>query len=183
MLAAGATDAPWTVENIVKRFGKIASGICGGIAAVFLVGMLLLTVADVVLRSIFNYPLRGVYELVELMLAGSFFLALPCVFLRDDNILVNTIDEIWPRIVPLLKRIALVLAVLTFVVLVWQGWDAAWDSYEFHDITADLGLPKFWHWTIVLVGMSLAALASLFMLFRGDDEAPGGPPDVMEPRA
>jgi TRAP-type C4-dicarboxylate transport system permease small subunit len=118
--------------------------------------------------------LRGVYELIELMLAGTFFLALPCVFLRDDNILVNTIDEIWPRIVPLLKRFALLLSVAVFVVLVWQGWSAAWDSYEFHDVTADLGLPKFWHWTIVLVGMSLAALAALFMLFRGDNGGRAG---------
>jgi TRAP-type C4-dicarboxylate transport system permease small subunit len=154
----------------VKRFGTIASVTCGALAAIFLAGMLLLTVADVVLRTVFNYPLRGVYELIELMLAGSFFLALPCVFLRDDNILVNTIDEFVPRIVPALKRIALLLSVLTFAVLVWQGWDAAWDSYEFHDVTADLSLPKFWHWTIVLFGMSLAALAAFFMLFRSDDK-------------
>ncbi len=52
-------------------------------------------------------PMRGVYELIELLLAGTFFLALPCVFLRDDNILVNTIDDIAPRIVPVLKRGAL----------------------------------------------------------------------------
>lgn len=167
----------------MKRWGKIASDICGGIAAVFLAGMLLLTVADVTLRTFFDYPLRGVYELMELLLAGSFFIALPCVFLRDDNILVNTIDEFVPRIVPVLKRAALVLSVAVFVVLVWQGWFAAVDSYEFHDITADLGLPRFWHWSIVLIGMSLAALAALFMLFRGDDKTPGAPPDVMEPRA
>lgn len=157
---------------ILKRWGNFASTICGVVAAVFLLGMLVLTVADVVLRTFFNYPLRGVYELIELMLAGTFFLALPCVFLRDDNILVNTIDEIWPRIVPFLKRFALLLSVAVFVVLVWQGWSAAWDSYEFHDVTADLGLPKFWHWTIVLAGMSLAALAALFMLFRRDDKRP-----------
>jgi TRAP-type C4-dicarboxylate transport system permease small subunit len=156
----------------LKRWGHIASTICGVVAAAFLLGMLLLTVADVVLRSFFDYPLRGVYELIELMLAGSFFIALPCVFLRDDNILVNTIDEIVPRIVPVLKRIALVLSVLTFAVLVWQGWSAAWDSYEFHDVTADLGLPKFWHWSIVLIGMTLGALAALFMLFRSDDKGP-----------
>lgn len=145
--------------------------------------MLLLTVADVVLRSLFNHPLRGVYELIELMLAGTFFIALPCVFLRDDNILVNTIDDLLPRVVPFLKRAALVLAVAVFVVLVWQGWFAARDSYEFHDVTADLGVPRFWHWSIVLTGMSLAALAALFMLFRSDDKAAGSAPDVTEPRA
>jgi TRAP-type C4-dicarboxylate transport system permease small subunit len=166
----------------VKRWANIASVTCGVVAAVFLTGMLALTVADVVLRTFFNYPLRGVYELVELMLAGTFFLALPCVFLRDDNILVNTIDEIVPRIVPFLKRAALVLSVATFAVLVWQGWSAAWDSYEFHDVTADLSLPRFWHWTIVLVGMSLAALAALFMVFRGDDKGPERAADRVEDR-
>jgi TRAP-type C4-dicarboxylate transport system permease small subunit len=169
--------------SAVKRIGAIASAICGAVAAVFLVGMLLLTVADVALRSLFNIPLRGVYELVELMLAGTFFIALPCVFLRDDNILVNTIDDLLPRIVPFLKRAALLLAVAVFVVLVWQGWYAARDSYEFHDVTADLALPRFWHWSLVLTGMSLAALAALFMLFRSDDKAAGTPPDPTEPRA
>ncbi len=166
----------------MKRFGNIASVICGVVAAVFLTGMLVLTVADVVLRSFFDYPLRGVYELIELMLAGTFFLALPCVFLRDDNILVNTIDEIVPRIVPALKRIALLLSVLVFAVLVWQGWDAAWDSYEFNDVTADLGLPRYWHWTIVLVGMCLGALAALFMLFRKDDKGPDSAEHRIEDR-
>ncbi len=122
--------------------------------------MLLLTVADVVLRTFFDYPLRGVYELIELMLAGTFFLALPCVFLRDDNILVNTIDDIVPRIVPLLKRIALVLSVAIFVVWSGRAGPRPGISYEFHDVTADLALPRFWHWTIVLVGMVVAALAA-----------------------
>jgi TRAP-type C4-dicarboxylate transport system permease small subunit len=167
----------------VKRWANIASVTCGLVAAVFLTGMLLLTVADVVLRTFFSYPLRGVYELIELMLAGTFFLALPCVFLRDDNILVNTIDDLLPRIVPFLKRAALLLSVAVFVVLVWQGWFAARDSYEFHDVTADLALPRFWHWSLVLIGMSLAALAALFMLFRGDDKTAGGSPDPTEPRA
>ena len=52
----------------------------------FLAAMMLLTVADVALRGAFNRPLRGVYELVELLLAGTFFLALPAVFLRDEHI-------------------------------------------------------------------------------------------------
>jgi TRAP-type C4-dicarboxylate transport system permease small subunit len=156
----------------VKRWGDRISLICGLVASVFLTGMLLLTVADVLLRDLFGYTMRGVYELVELLLAGTFFLALPCVFLRDDNILVNTIDEYFPKIVPFLKRCALLLSVAVFAVLVWQGWFAAKDSFEFHDVTADLGLPRFWHWTIVLIGMVGAALAALFMFISGDDSVP-----------
>ena len=108
------------------------------------------------------------------MLAGTLFIEMPCVFMREENILVNTIDEIWQRIVPVLKRLALILSVIVFSVLVWQGWSAAWDSYEFHDVTADLGLPKFWHWTIVLVGMSLAALAAFYIALLGNDVGRAG---------
>lgn len=162
----------------MQRWGDRISLICGLVASVFLTGMLLLTVADVALRDVFGYTMRGVYELIELLLAGTFFLALPCVFLRDDNILVNTIDEYFPKIVPFLKRAALLLSVVVFAVLVWQGWFAAKDSFEFNDVTADLGLPRFWHWIIVLTGMIGAALAALFMFFRGDDGAPDRPQDL-----
>jgi TRAP-type C4-dicarboxylate transport system permease small subunit len=48
-------------------------------AGVFLSVMMLLTVADVSVRAAFNVPIRGVYELIELLLAGTFFLALPAV--------------------------------------------------------------------------------------------------------
>jgi TRAP-type C4-dicarboxylate transport system permease small subunit len=150
----------------VNRWRDRCSTLCGLLAAVCLAGMLLLTVADVALRSLLNLPLRGVYELVELLLAGTFFLALPAVFLRDDNILVNTIDEFAPRVVPVLKRIALLLAVCVFVVMTWQGLLAARDSLEFNDVTADLGLPRFWHWIFVLAGLIGATLAAFFMMVR-----------------
>jgi TRAP-type C4-dicarboxylate transport system permease small subunit len=156
---------------MVTRWRQFFSTVCGLLAGLCLTGMLLLTVADVVLRSMFNYPLRGVYELVELLLAGTFFLALPAVFLRDENILVNTIDDLVPRIVPILKRIALVLAVAVFVIMTWQGWIAARDSLEFHDVTADLGLPRFWHWIFVLAGLVGATLAALYMAIRGEGRA------------
>ena len=56
-------------------------------------------------------PIRGIYELVELLLAWTFFMALPAVYLRDDHILVNVIDEYAPNAVPWLNRFADLLAV------------------------------------------------------------------------
>src|SRR5262245_64708036 len=101
--------------------------------------MMLLTVADVTLRAALKLPIRGVYDLVELLLAATFFFALPCVFLRDENIVVNSIDDFAPRWVPFLKRTANLLAVIVLAVMAWQGVIAARDSYEFHDVTGDLG--------------------------------------------
>jgi TRAP-type C4-dicarboxylate transport system permease small subunit len=125
--------------------------------------MMLLTVADVTLRAAFNAPVRGVYELVELLLAGVFFLALPAVFLRDEHIVVDLIDGVAPRGVPVLRRTADILAVGLLVVMAWQGWLAARDTLAFGDITAELGLPRILHWIPLLIGVVGAAVAALVM--------------------
>jgi TRAP-type C4-dicarboxylate transport system permease small subunit len=147
----------------VKRWRERCSLVCGAMAAVFLAAMLLITVADVTLRAVVNLPIRGVYELVELFLVATFFLALPCVFLRDENIVVNAMDDVAPRLVPAFKRAAALLAVIVLAVMAWQGVIAARDSLEFNDVTADLALPKFWHWLALLTGVIASAVAALVM--------------------
>jgi TRAP-type C4-dicarboxylate transport system permease small subunit len=159
----------------MKRWRDRISRLCGLTAAVFLTGMLLLTVADVALRAAINYPIRGVYDLVELLLAGTFFFALPSVFLRDENIVVNSIDEMAPRWVPMLKRTAELLAVVMLAVMAWQGWIAARDSFAFHDMTADLGIPRYWHWATLLIGVIGAAIAALAMALRREDAPEDAP--------
>jgi TRAP-type transport system small permease protein len=139
------------------------------VAAVFLAAMMMLTVADVALRTAINTPIRGVYDLIELLLACTFFFALPCVFLRDENILVNSIDDFAPRWIPTLKRGAEVLAAVVLAVMAWQGWIAARDSFEFHDVTADLGLPRVLHWTALLIGVVGSCIAATVMATRRKD--------------
>jgi TRAP-type C4-dicarboxylate transport system permease small subunit len=150
----------------VKRWAYLCSLACGLVAAVFLTAMMLLTVADVTLRAFFNFPLRGIYEIVELLLAATFFIALPAVFLRGENILVNSIDDFAPRWVPYLKRIGELIAVVILVVMAWRGFIQARDSFEFNDVTADLGLPRVWHWAAVLIGLVASALAAFYMALR-----------------
>ena len=153
----------------MKQWRHVISSACGMVAALFLAVMLLLTVADVTLRAAINLPIRGVYDLVELLLAAMFFVALPCVFLRDENIAVNSIDDLAPRHVPTLKRFAELLAFVILVVLAWQGFLEARDSYEFQDVTADLGLPRYWHWLAVLIGLIGGAAAALVMALSRKD--------------
>jgi TRAP-type transport system small permease protein len=150
----------------LERWRDLPSRICGLLAALFLAAMMLLTVADVVLRAVFNAPIRGVYELVELLLAYAFFLALPAVFLRDENIVVNVVDELAPRQVPALRRIAAACAVVVLAMMAWQGWRAAADTLAFGDVTAELGLSRLLHWLALLAGVTGAAIAALAMGLR-----------------
>ena len=79
---------------------------------------------------------------------------------------------------PALKRAALLLAVVVLAVMAWQGFIAARDSLEFNDVTADLALPRFWHWLALLVGVIGAAVAALAMALRRRQDPRQHPSDV-----
>ncbi len=132
--------------------------------------MMLLTVADVVLRAVSNLPIRGTFEIIELLLACSFFLALPAVFLRDEHLLVDVIDPLAPRWVPRLRRIAEVIAIPVLALMAWEGFKAARETLIFNDVTSDLSIHRLWYWIPVLIGLIGSAIAAVAMLVREDDE-------------
>ena len=149
------------------KFRNTAAAVCGWLAGFALAAMMLVTVADVVLRAAANLPIRGTFEIVELLLACTFFLALPASFLRDEHIVVDIVDGWAPRRVALLRRIAGVLGVVLMGLMAWQGWIAARDMLAFNDVTSDLALPRIWYWVPVLAGMIGGAVAAAAMLFQG----------------
>ena len=128
--------------------------------------MMLLTVADVVLRAVTNQPIRGTFEIIELLLACTFFLALPAVFLRDENLLVDVVDPIAPRWVPRLKRLAELIAIPVLGLMAWEGWKAAAETLVFNDVTSDLAIHRLLYWIPVLVGLIGAAIAAVAMMLR-----------------
>ncbi|HET7671770.1 MAG TPA: TRAP transporter small permease [Burkholderiales bacterium] len=129
---------------------------------------MLLTVADVVLRATTNRPIRGMLEIVELLLACTFFVALPAVFLRDENLVVDVIDPVAPRWVPFLKRLAEVFAIPVLAIMAWEGWKAAADTLVFNDVTSDLAIHRILYWVPVLFGLIGSAIAAVVMVFKSE---------------
>ena len=123
--------------------------------------MVLLTVADVVLRTFFGYPIRGMLELIELGLACTIFIALPAVFLREEHLVVDVLRRSRP--------LDLAGAAVSLVVLAVMGWHMlpnARSMIEFGDVTSDLSIPRLWYWVPVLFGVVASAAATLFFVFR-----------------
>lgn len=150
------------------RLRSFAVRLCGGLAALALASMMLLTVTDVVLRAVANRPIRGTFELIELLLAATFFFALPAAFLRNENIVVDIVDRMLPRRVTLLKRLAEILAIVIIATMAWQGWKVAQDTLLFGDVTADLELPRIWYWIPVLAGLIGSGIVAAVMAIRPD---------------
>ena len=133
------------------------SRLLGYVAATFLAAMVLLTAADVVLRSAFAYPIRGMLELIELGLACTIFIALPAVFLREEHLAVDVLKRS--------RFFDRAGAVVSLVVLAFMGWmmlPNARNMIEFGDVTSDLSIPRLWYWVPVLFGVLASALAVLF---------------------
>jgi len=145
----------------------LAARLFGTLAAVFLAAMMLLTVADVVLRAFFNYPIQGMLELIELGLACTIFLALPAVFLRDEHLVVDVIDHLTrPSVVRILDLIGALTSLGVLVVMAWQMVPLARAMHEFGDVTSDLSIPRIWYWVPVLLGVVASAVATLVFIVR-----------------
>ncbi len=144
--------------------GRVAMA-CGYLSAAAVAAMMMITVVDVCLRAIINFPIRGTLEIVELFLAATFFLALPATFLLDEHIVVDLIDRrVGPRGVDTLKRIAAAVAVILLWIFAWQGWIASKETRVFNDVTSDLSIPKIYYWIPLLAGFAGSIFAALAML-------------------
>ncbi|HEU0258040.1 MAG TPA: TRAP transporter small permease [Burkholderiales bacterium] len=139
----------------------------GYLAAFFLTATMMVTVADVFLRTFFGYPVRGVLELVELGLACTIFLALPAVFLRDEHLVVDVIDHLAKKsVVRLLDLAGAIVSLVVLAVMLWQMVPLARTMHEFGDVTSDLSLAKIWYWVPVLLGLFASALAAVVFIVR-----------------
>jgi TRAP-type C4-dicarboxylate transport system permease small subunit len=129
--------------------------------------MMLVTVADVALRSFFATPVRGQFELVELALAYTVFLALPAVFLRDAHLVVDVADHFVSaptrRLLDLFGTLASLAAL---AVMLWQMTPQALYMMRFGDMTFDLQIGKLWYAAAALAGILFSAVAALALVVR-----------------
>ena len=71
--------------------------VLGVAASLILLAMMLLTFVDVVARYVVNRPVRGAFEVTELMLLVLIFAGLPLVSFTDEHALMDFIDRLLGR--------------------------------------------------------------------------------------
>ena len=98
-----------------------ADTILGVAASAILLAMMLLTFVDVVARYLFNRPIRGGFEMTELVLLVLIFAGLPLVSHADEHVTMDFIDRMLPeRAVGILIRVVHALVAAVFFFLTWQ---------------------------------------------------------------
>jgi TRAP-type C4-dicarboxylate transport system permease small subunit len=139
----------------------------GYAAALALAAMMLVVVADVVMRTAFRLPVRGQYEIVELMLGYTLFLALPAVFLLGANLVVDVADHfVPPRVRRALDIFGAAASLAALCIMLWQMLPQALYMMNFGDMTFDLQIPKTWYAAPALIGIVCSAIVALVLIVQ-----------------
>lgn len=156
----------------MARVIAAAARLLSHVAAIALLGMVAMNVADVGLRSSINQPIFGTYEIVELLMAAVAFLVIPEAFLRGNHITIELIDQLVSRrAVDVLKATGMAATVAYLVVLVGAMIQPALDMIQFNDVTFNLHMPKIWEGSFVLAGLAASAIAAFYVFWREVREA------------
>ena len=141
-----------------------ADALLGVVAAAILFGMMALTVVDVVARYVFSRPVRGAFEVTELMLVVLIFAGLPLVSFSDEQAVMDFVDRLLsPRRQRALQRLVHVVNAAFMFLLTWLMWLKADRIWAYRDATDVL---RILHGPFVYFMAASLALAGLIHLYK-----------------
>ena len=151
------------IERVLKTMARA----CTALGALALAVMMLSTDYDVVARAVFDRPLNGAVDIVEMMVLCVAFLGLPEVCLRDEQIRVDIIDGLVPpQLLLLLKLLGLALTVVFMTILAVNVFQPMLDAYRFGDIKPDTGFPVYPLFGLTLFSLAAAVATTVAVLVR-----------------
>lgn len=146
----------------LKSIARAAAALPTTLAVTALFAMMVMTFADVVLRSVANMPIQAATELTRILMAVVVFSALPVVSARGDHISVDLLDKIFGHWATVRDG----LVSLACGAMLW--WPAgrivvlAERAREYGDVTEYLGIPQFYvAWFIAI--LTFATMAVLIL--------------------
>lgn len=149
------------------RPGDLLDTALGVIASLILFALMLLTFVDVVLRDAFDAPLRGAFELTELMLVVLIFAGLPLVSRKDEHVTIDVLDSLLPSGIRLaLRRLVHFFVALVLSGMTWLLWRKAGKIAEYGDTTAQLRV-EYWPFVYFMtVLVAITAAIHFYKVFR-----------------
>ena len=119
-----------------EAWKRRADAFLGVAASVILLAMMLLTVVDVVARYVFSRPVRGAFEITELMLVVLIFAGLPLVSFSDEHAVMDFIDRVLgPRTQRALGRAVQATSAAFMFLMAWLTWLKADRIWAYRDAT------------------------------------------------
>ena len=164
------------MKTLAERWEERADAVLGVAAAGILFALMLLSFVDVVMRYLFNRPIRGGVEVAEMMLLVLIFAGLPLVSHADEHVTMDFIDRVLPeggRRFVVRAVHALCAAVMFF--LTWQVWIKAGKIAGYGDTTDVLKITVGPFVYFMAAMILLTAIVHVYKMFvPGDAQAQQG---------
>lgn len=139
-----------------------------GLSIVLLLGLMTVTGLDVIGRYFLNAPLRGAFELTEILLAALVFCALPLVSRAGEHVDVDIVTNGMPY--GLQRVLALIVSIIcagVLLVFAWRlgllGQAQATDGAR----SESWGIP---YAPLAFLGAAMCILAAVFGIIKGFSE-------------
>jgi TRAP-type C4-dicarboxylate transport system permease small subunit len=149
------------------RWERRADALLGVAASAILFALMLLTFVDVVARYLVNRPLRGAFEITELLLLILIFAGLPLVSWADEHVTMDFVDRLLsPGGRQRLENGVHVFSAAVMALLAWLVWLKADRIWAYRDATDVLRIVygPFVYFMAVMIG--LAAAIHLYKAFE-----------------
>lgn len=153
------------IERLIEKITQF----CNTIAAIWLLGLALVVLADVIGRGVFDAPLQGAKEILSNSVVAILFLQIPFAVLRGGMIRTTLIYDNagqWGR--RLIDAIAYLLGLGLFIGIGIGGWDDMVTGYQIGEYEG-IGALEFQTWPIRVITVFwsfLAAIVYALLLFR-----------------
>jgi TRAP-type C4-dicarboxylate transport system permease small subunit len=153
---------------------KIIEGIekiCLAGAILSALAIMLLTVADVILRKMAGTAIFGLYGITEeYLMVALVFLSISYVYSKGGHVRVTLFEKYIPRHAKLIiDKIIEIMALSFFLLLAVAGWQAAFEAWEFNEISSSgLGYPLAPAIFMVFLGCAATSLRIMISLLGGE---------------
>ncbi len=125
--------------SVIKLMNQVLSWVSGGMVGI----LMFLIFADVVGRYVFNKPIFGAYELVEVLMGWIIFAGLPIVSRKKGHITVDFLSAFLPDRLKSFQRIVVnLLCAVTGGVMTWRIWVYGARLTNVNETTLELQISK-----------------------------------------
>ena len=153
--------------GLFRKIWLVAHRVLTVISITLLFSMMLLTCSDVVARYAFNSPIKGAFELTEILLASLIFAALPLTTKAGEHIKVEFLENIANTTMnTLLNRFSAFVMCVTFCIFSIELWKHAGKLGQRGTVTNSLEIPISGVGYFAAVSSALCALVALAFMLR-----------------
>lgn len=149
------SSAPSTKRTLSAYAERVLS-ILTALSIVSLVLMMLISFVAVVMRYLFNLPILGVNEIVQLLAVSCVFMAMPYATASDAHVRVDIFDHLLGRIgCQLGDLFTYSCSILVLSIVVHKAYFKMLYAAEFEDATNMLNIPLWPFYGLIALGMAL----------------------------